>query len=134
MHTCITKQKSRSIMLRFASILMVVLIATFDTASGRGGRHRKNIRSEEETKNYLDYIAKLERLWWAAHENDIPAAKKALKEGAEIDDFYVRCGALSLSLPLSLSLYLSAGVDFFLYFVFFFYVSSSFSPMILTDP
>ena len=121
MHTCITKQKSRSIMLRFASILMVVLIATFDTASGRGGRHRKNIRSEEETKNYLDYIAKLERLWWAAHENDIPAAKKALKEGAEIDDFYVRCGALSLSLPLSLSLsiFLLVLISFCILYFFF---------------
>lgn len=91
---------------------MVVLYVTFDTASGRGGRHRKNIRSEEETKNYLDYIAKLERLWWAAHENDIPAAKKALKEGAEIDDFYVRVlfvgvAVLSPSLSLCLSVYRS---------------------------
>jgi hypothetical protein len=88
-------------LLRLAA-LVIVLCATFEAATGRGARHRQKVRSEEETKNYLDYIAKLERLWWAAHENDIPAAKKALEEGAEVDDFYVRALALSGSLSLSL--------------------------------
>ena len=32
--------------------------------------------------------AKLERLWWAAHENDIEAAKKAIEDGADINGFY----------------------------------------------
>lgn len=32
--------------------------------------------------------AKLEKLWWAAHDNDMDAAKKAIAEGADINGFY----------------------------------------------
>ena len=66
-----------------------------DGGGGCGGirparaQSRRRTRSEEEKKNYLDYMARKERLWWAAHENDIPAAQKALDEGADINDFYV---------------------------------------------
>jgi ankyrin repeat protein len=68
--------------------LLILLSTTFKHVEGKGGRHTANTRTEEEKKNYLNYIEKLERLWWAAHENDIPAAKKALAEGARVDDFY----------------------------------------------
>ena len=69
---------------------IVFLITIIQVSSASSGIHRTSkVRTEDEKKNYLDYIAKVERLWWAAHENDIPAAKAALDEGAPIDAFYV---------------------------------------------
>ena len=68
----------------------IVFLLTIIPSSASSGIHRTSkVRTEDEKKNYLDYIAKVERLWWAAHENDIPAAKAALDEGAPIDAFYV---------------------------------------------
>jgi ankyrin repeat protein len=40
------------------------------------------------TPHQLLDIAKLERLWWAAHDNDKEAAEQAIKDGANINDFY----------------------------------------------
>lgn len=72
------------------TLAIAILIACFALTSvhGKGARHNENVRTPEQKKNYLDYIATLERLWWAAHENDIPAAEKAIRDGAIIDDFY----------------------------------------------